>query len=103
MSCNCAEEKKDNNEFSPAAENAGTPSGEFCLQPHQVIGAALEDLLSASIATFAGNAALCYLLASVPTVQGRGEKSLRLLKGVLHLDPSHLLREGCSCNSQPGP
>ncbi|ESL08949.1 hypothetical protein TRSC58_03338 [Trypanosoma rangeli SC58] len=102
MSCNYAEEIKDN-ELSPAAEDAGTPSGELCLPPHQVIGAALEDLLSASISTFPGNAALCYLLASVRAVQGREEESLHQLKEVLHLDPSHLLREGCGCNSHPVP
>ncbi|RNF12515.1 uncharacterized protein Tco025E_06468 [Trypanosoma conorhini] len=97
MSWNYAEEKTAS-ALSRAARNAETPSTEACLPSHEDIGAALEGLLSASIAAFPSSAALFYLLASLRAIQGREEESLQLLREMMRIDPLHLLREGCICN-----
>ncbi|EKF30951.1 hypothetical protein MOQ_005219 [Trypanosoma cruzi marinkellei] len=96
MSWYYAGEKQSNNERVAAAERTGTLSGEMIPTSHEAIGAALEDLLLASIATFPHSAVLFYLLASMRAIQGRQEESLHFLGEVIRLDPSHLLREGCS-------
>ncbi|EKG02488.1 hypothetical protein TCSYLVIO_006482 [Trypanosoma cruzi] len=98
MSWFYAVEKQSDKERVAAAEAeaAGTLSGGMTPPSHEAIGAALEDLLLASIATFPHSAVLFYLLASMRAIQGRQEESLHLLGEVIRLDPSQLLHEGCN-------
>ncbi|ORC86030.1 uncharacterized protein TM35_000312160 [Trypanosoma theileri] len=95
MSLRYAEEKKRYKELvqnirvtriSPLEEWEEPPAS------HKFFATVIEDLLLASLGTFPENVELLYLMASFRGLQKRTEESTELLKHVLSIDPSYLLK-----------